>query len=82
MFGYGLEKLIGMPSIDFHPPEYRDRVMQMNLSEDQSTYTAMCLRKDGSTFFAEIRGRPMPYRGRIVWVTEIHDLTRHVAQVS
>ena len=82
MFGYGLEKLIGMPSIDFHPPEYRDRVMQMNLSGDQSTYTAMCLRKDGSTFFAEIRGRPMPYRGRIVWVTEIHDLTRHVAQVS
>ncbi|TLY20035.1 MAG: PAS domain S-box protein, partial [Nitrospirae bacterium] len=56
MFGYGLEKLIGMPSIDFHPPEHRDRVMQMNLSRDQSTYTAMCLRKDGSTFFAEIRG--------------------------
>jgi PAS domain S-box-containing protein len=82
MFGYGPEKLIGMPSIAFHPPEYRDRVMQMNLSGDQSTYTAMCLRKDGGTFFAEIRGKPMPYQGRIVRVTAIHDLTRHAAQVS
>lgn len=81
IFGYTLEELIGMPPIAFHPPEYRDRVLQMNLSGDQSTYTAMCLRKDGSTFFAEIRGRPLPYKGRMVRVTAIHDLTTHAAQV-
>jgi PAS domain S-box-containing protein len=79
MFGYAQAELIGMPAIAFHPQEYRERVMQMNLSGDQSTYTAMCLRKDGSSFLAEIRGRPMPYQGRVVRVTAIHDLTGHAA---
>ena len=79
MFRYVQGELIGMPAIAFHPPEYRDRVMQMTLSGDQATYTAMCLRKDGSSFLAEIRGKPMPYQGRIVRVTAIHDLTGHAA---
>jgi PAS domain S-box-containing protein len=75
MFGYIPAELIGLPVTAFHPPEYRDRVMQMNLSGDQSAYTARCLRKNGSNFLAEIRGRPMPYQGRVVRVTAIHDLT-------
>lgn len=52
-----------------------------NLSE-QTLYDAICLRKDGSRFVAEIHGRAMPYLGRHLRVTAIRDISLSPAAVN
>lgn len=75
LFGYHREEAIGMTPGEFHPPDFRDVVRRMNLSGDETRYEAVCLKKNGVTFRAEIRGRAVPYRGRTVRVTALHPLT-------
>src|SRR5262249_40588456 len=41
----------------------------------ERSYEAVGLRKDGTTFPGEVQGKAIPYRGRLVRVTIIHDLT-------
>jgi PAS domain S-box-containing protein len=72
LFGYERDEAIGMAPSAFHPPESARR---MNLSGAETRYEAVCLRKNGLTFRAEIRGRAVPYQGRIVRVTALHPLT-------
>ena len=81
MFGYDDLELKTMRVTDFHPPEARDLVECMNLSE-QTLYEAICLRKDGSRFAAEIHGRAMPYVGRHLRVTAIRDISLSPAAVN
>ncbi|HZS11141.1 MAG TPA: PAS domain S-box protein [Nitrospirales bacterium] len=78
LFGYTTEEACGMSAPDFHPSEEAERVRQMNLSGQELPYRAVCLRKDGSRFIAEIRGRSVPYRGERVRVTAIRDITAFV----
>ena len=75
LFGYEREEAIGMAPSDFHPPEFGDLARRMNLSGTEIRYEAVCLRKNGRMFRAEIRGRAVPYRGRTVRVTALHLLT-------
>jgi PAS domain S-box-containing protein len=74
LFGYERTEAIGMTPSAFHPPDCRDLATGMNRSGAETRYEAVCLKKDGSTFRAEIRGRPVPYRGRTVRVTALHPL--------
>lgn len=74
LFGYGRTEAIGMTPSAFHPSDCRDLATRMNRSGAETRYEAVCLKKDGSTFRAEIRGRPVPYRGRTVRVTALHPL--------
>jgi len=74
MFGYERQEAISMAPIEFHPPEFHDVVHRMNQSGDETRYEALCLRKNGSTFRAEIRGKSVPYQGRSVRVTALHRL--------
>ena len=75
LFGYQREEAIGMTPDEFHPPEFREVVRRMNLMGDETRYEAVCLKKNGAMFRAEIRGRAVPYRGRTVRVTALHPLT-------
>lgn len=75
MFGYKLSELGGMRVIDFTAPEYREQVMQKIRSGDEGIYETVCLRKDGTTFPAEIRARVMSYRGRNIRLAAIQDIT-------
>lgn len=76
MFGYELSELVGMHVMDFTPtPEYREQVMQKIRSGDEGVYETVCLRKDGTTFLAEIRARVMSYRGRTIRMAAIQDIT-------
>jgi PAS domain S-box-containing protein len=75
LFGYEREEVIGMAPSEFHPPEFAEIARRMNLSGAETRYEAVCLRKNGLTFRAEIRGRAMPYQGRTVRVTALHPLT-------
>ncbi|QLE51721.1 PAS domain S-box protein [Nostoc sp. C057] len=75
MFGYELSELVGMRVMDFTAPEYREQVMQKIRSGDEGIYETVCLRKDGSTFPAEIKARVMSYRGRTIRMAAIQDIT-------
>ncbi len=75
MFGYTNEEVIGKPVMVVHPPEVRDMVMEKIHSGDTNPYEAPCLRKDGTVFLAEIRGKATSYRGRPARVTLLQDIT-------
>jgi PAS domain S-box-containing protein len=75
LFGYDREEAIGMAPGEFVTSEFRDVARHMNLSGAETRYEAMCLKKNGLMFRAEIRGRAVPYRGRTVRVTALHPLT-------
>lgn len=75
LFGYKREEAIGMSPREFHAPEFQDIVCRMNLSGNETRYEAVCLKRNGLSFRVEIRGRPVPYRGRTVRVTALHPLT-------
>jgi PAS domain S-box-containing protein len=75
MFGYELSEVIGMHVMDFTAPEYREQVMQEIRSGNEGFYETVCLRKDGTTFPAEIRARVMSYRGHAIRMAAIQDIT-------
>ncbi|MDZ8053981.1 MAG: PAS domain S-box protein [Aulosira sp. ZfuVER01] len=75
MFGYESSEVIGMPVMDFTAPEYREQVMGKLRSGDEGVYETVCLRKDGTTFPAEIRARVMSYRGRTIRMAAIQDIS-------
>jgi formate hydrogenlyase transcriptional activator len=75
MFGYTLSEAIGRKGTEWIAPEDRERVMNKMLSGSVEPYKATALRKDGSTFPAEIQARTMHYKGRAVRVTALRDIT-------
>jgi len=76
MFGYTLSEAIGRKGTEWIAPEDRDMVMNNMLSGYEEPYETTALRKDGSTFPAEIQGKMMHYKGRSVRVTALNDITK------
>ncbi|RLD45273.1 MAG: hypothetical protein DRI89_01620 [Bacteroidetes bacterium] len=76
MFGFSLSELIGENGIAWVVTEDREMVMKNILSGYRDPYEATAIRKDGSTFFAEIRGRKMLYKGKYVHVTAVSNITK------
>jgi diguanylate cyclase (GGDEF)-like protein/PAS domain S-box-containing protein len=75
MLGYDVSEIIGRHGFEFIAPECRDLIWQNILSESEEPYEALCLRKDGSVFPVELRGKAMPYKGSMARVTAIRDVT-------
>jgi diguanylate cyclase (GGDEF)-like protein/PAS domain S-box-containing protein len=75
MFGYEVSELRSMEVLELHPPETRDEVRQKISSGYGEPYESKGLRKDGTTFDVEIRGRTITYEDRFVRVTSIRDIT-------
>ena len=75
MFGYGASEAVGMPAVNFVTPESREVVTRHIATGSSEPYEATALRKDGTTFDAEVRGKNSGYRGRVVRVTAIRDIT-------
>ncbi len=75
MFGYEPEELLGRSILDLAAPESREAVRQQANSGAEIPYEATGLRKDGTRFTGELRGRAIPYRGRTARVTTIQDVT-------
>ncbi|MCF8112173.1 MAG: PAS domain S-box protein, partial [Desulfobacteraceae bacterium] len=75
LFGYEYDQIIGMNVLDLATPEYRDLIKQNILSDFEGTYEAIGLRKDGSTFPGELRGRKITYKGRRVRIAAARDLS-------
>jgi PAS domain S-box-containing protein len=74
MFGYDRTEVVGMLPPQFHPPEERELIAHMNGACDPTPYEAVCLRKDGTRFLAQIHGQAMPYKGRRVRVTAFREV--------
>ncbi len=64
--------------MDMVAPESRALVEEHFRPGDERPYNHMALRKDGTIFPVEIRGRMMPYEGRMVRMTAIVDITERL----
>lgn len=78
-FNHGA-RLIGKAVCDLVHPDDLLHVQQSILRQREETYEARLLRPDGTSFLARIQGRPIPYDGRTVRVTAVHDVTEERAQ--
>ncbi|MBI2849911.1 MAG: PAS domain S-box protein [Chloroflexi bacterium] len=77
MFGYEVSEVVGKNAMDFTAPESRALVTANILAGYEKPYEALLLRKDSSTFIAEVRGAPIRYRNRVLRATTIRDITEH-----
>jgi PAS domain S-box-containing protein len=82
MSGYGTSELAGLSSMFvLVPPEYRDLLAQRIREHREDRTEALGLRKDGSTFDAEVESREVIYRGRRARVVAIRDITERKGAV-
>jgi PAS domain S-box-containing protein/putative nucleotidyltransferase with HDIG domain len=75
MFGYERTEIIGAKVSKFIAPESREEVTANIQSGSEESYEHLSLRKDGSKFPVEIRAKSLPYKGLMVRVTTIRDIT-------
>ena len=76
MLGYELNELMGMQVLDTVAPDSRELVQEKRRRGDEGPYEHFLLRKDGSTFPVEVRAQALPYKGHIVRVTAVRELTQ------
>ena len=72
---YRRDDLRGCSIFDFVAPESLERVRERSGANDTQPYEATAMRADGSTFAAEARGRAIQYRGRVVRIVTIRDVS-------
>ncbi len=75
MTGFPLDELIGMNGLLLIAPQWRDLVTRNIRDGYAKAYEVEGLRQDGAVYPLEIRGKSIPYRGRIVRVAEFRDVT-------
>jgi PAS domain S-box-containing protein len=75
LFGYKPGEVDGMPLVAFLAPEARERSLAIAHAEEERRYESVGLRKDGSTFPVEFRGRRIEHEGRPMRIVAIRDLT-------
>jgi rsbT co-antagonist protein RsbR len=75
MLGYNADEMLGMWVLDLIAPESKEEVRQNALNGYEEPYEAMMLRKDGSTFPAEILGKMTVYNGQTVRVSTVRDIS-------
>lgn len=73
--GYNREELIGKPVLDLVVPQHRHLVVQNLTSGSEECYEHLALRKDGSTFAAEVRGKWVSWEGRQIKVAALRDIS-------
>lgn len=75
MLGYTREELLGMSTRELVIPEHWSTVQEKVASPTDEPYEITMLRKDGTTFPAEIHGRDIDDDGRVVRVTGVRDVS-------
>lgn len=74
MFGFSLQEAVGLNGTEWIIPEDREKVKNNMVSGHEKPYEVTALRKDGTTFPAEIQARMINYRGRNVRVTALRNI--------
>ena len=75
MFGYDHDSIVGRNVADFVIPESRAVVLEAVYAEIETSYEHKMIRKDGSIFEAELRGRMMRSGDRSIRMTTVRDVT-------
>ncbi len=75
IFGYSDAEAIGRPFTEWIAPQDRQLVSAHMQSGCEKPYQVTALRKDGSTFPAEIQGRMYRYQDRTIRVKALRDIT-------
>ncbi|HEY8382073.1 MAG TPA: PAS domain S-box protein [Microvirga sp.] len=81
LHGTTRERAIGRAAYDYIAPEARPDALAIIASGRSTIYETTACREDGSTFPVEAAGQPILYRGRLMRVATLRDLSeRRVAE--
>jgi PAS domain S-box-containing protein len=75
MLGYDPSEIIGKPVADLVAPEDRELVRRYMEAGYEDRYENRLLRKDRSTLVVETQAKHFAYRGRVIRVTAMRDIT-------
>lgn len=75
LYGYEPATMIGASMMDLVAPEDREGVVEHQRRGATRPYEGVGLRRDGTTFFVEARGRSLLHQGRPARVSIIRDIT-------
>jgi PAS domain S-box-containing protein len=73
--GYSWHELVGRDSFELVAPEHRETVYRNLLAEYTGIYEIECMRRDGSRFPVEVQARSFPYRGKVLRVVAVRDVS-------
>jgi PAS domain S-box-containing protein len=76
MLGYAPDELIGRPVTELVAPHSLEAVRDHIRRGSTEPYEHDSVRKDGSFITVEAHGRTVPYGGRLIRMTAIHDITQ------
>jgi len=75
MHGYAPGEMIGKAVLDIVAPEHRAVVSERLRTGAGDRHELLALRKDGSVFAVEVQGRALAYRGRVLKLVAVRDIT-------
>jgi PAS domain S-box-containing protein len=73
--GYSIEELTGMDGLLLIAPQSRNDVMANIMAGHEKPYEAMGIRKNGGEYFLRLEARNVPYKGEMVRIIELRDIT-------
>jgi|GEM_PF-6104436 PAS domain S-box-containing protein len=76
LFGYtSATEMSGLPVTQLVAPESLEKVVQVLEACDEASFEAAMQRKDGSKFYAEVRGRLIYIKGKPARIAALRDIT-------
>ncbi|HVQ27538.1 MAG TPA: PAS domain S-box protein, partial [Planctomycetota bacterium] len=75
LVGYSWHELAGRDGFELIVPEYREAVYRNLLGEYTGAYEIEVLKRDGSRVPVEIQARSFPYRGQVLRVVAVRDIS-------
>ncbi len=76
MFGYNYDEVIGLHALQVISDSFKPIVAQHINTDFLEPYEAVCKRKDGSTFYAELQGKVFTYNGRKLRVSSVRNIDK------
>ena len=73
--GYSWHELVGRDGFELIAAEYREAVYRNLLAEYTGVYEIECARRDGTRIPCEIQARSFPYRGKVLRVVAVRDVS-------
>jgi PAS domain S-box-containing protein len=73
--GYAWHELVGRDGFELIAPEHREAVYRHLLGDYTGAYEIEVLRRDGSRVPVEVQARSFPYRGQLLRVAAVRDIS-------
>ena len=73
--GYSWHELVGRDGFELIAPENRETVYRNLLAEYSGIYEIECVRRDGGRIPVEVQARSFPYRGKVLQVVAVRDIS-------